>query len=581
MPIPVKRHRTAAVPLAVVLLAGVVSAGTEFTATAEPGIVTVSSSLVGSDGKSYAVTNHLTPESRTDSRGPKREWLLVWAGDAAPAQEAKPDPDFLAVVDATPHSRHYGKVVNTVTIDSAFGNEPHHMQYMWHKGQRVYAGGLLSDTTYVFDVSKLPEVKLAGVTLPADTPCGSAPDAYWVLKDGTAYASYMGGPDVTGPCRYTNGEVRDGNGFAGSPGEIVHIGPDGKVLAEMPAASRESEDPKVCPNIPALPRATCANPHGIQVREDLGRAITSDFAEVRNLIPHPPTDPYIGRDTVRTFDISNRSDAKLVSTSRLPDGPRQEPDARWEEPRAVMEVTVTNQRRNKGAFAGTMGGGAVYYTPDITAANPRWRQVFDDAAAFRKLFPVNTPTSESDGGSWLQVSPDDRFLFHIVLQGGPRSPRERETGMVYVLDIQQLLAAGGNARCTIDEIGEVTRGGREPDCPKLVDALPIRDTTSGGPHWGALDNFRLGSDGKYHETSQVRRLATANYFVSAVGADGDHRVCMIDVSHRGTLSLDRSFGDQHSRTPCVDFDRARWPHGAKGGAKPHGVLFAVADADVR
>ena len=34
----------------------------------------------------------------------------------------------------------------------------------------------------------------------------------------------MGGPDVTGPCRYSNGEVRTGNGYAGSPGEIVHIG---------------------------------------------------------------------------------------------------------------------------------------------------------------------------------------------------------------------------------------------------------------------------------------------------------------------------------------------------------------------
>jgi len=563
--------------LTVALLAGVLSTAGPATAS---GVSAITSSVVGSDGRTYTVTNHLRTDVLAERPRLRREWLLVWAGDAQ-AESGQPDPDFLAVVDATRGSRDYGKVVNTLTIDSVFGNEPHHMQYVWHKGHRIYAGGLLSDTTYVFDATHLPLLTLAGITLPADTPCGSVPDAYRVLDDGTAYASYMGGPDVPGPCRYTNGETRDGNGYAGSPGEVVRIGPNGQRIAEIPTATRHGEDATLCPNVPELAQPSCANPHGLAVREDLDLMVTSDFVEVRNIIPTPPENPYLARDTIRVFDIANRNNPRLLSVSRLPDGPRQEPDPRWEEPRAAMEVTVTHQRRHRGAFATTMAGGAVFYTPDISAPNPQWREVFDDATAFKHLFPTDTPTSDSDGGSWVHVSPDDRFLFHVVLQGGPRSPGEWHTGMVYVLDIRPTLAAGNRVRCSIDTMAEVTGGGRERDCPRLIDAVPIRDVTFGGPHWAAMDNFARGHDGFYRESTEISRVATANYFVAAVGADGDHRVCMTSVSPHGRLSPDNAFRDELTGTPCVDFDRDQWPHGTTGPARPHGLLFAIADADVR
>ena len=176
------RRRTTRVLVVTAMLGMCTVAGA---ADAEPSgpVTKVKSQVTGSDGKSYSVTNHLTRAAFTP--GP-RQWLLTWAGDDEAGTAGTPDPDFLAVVDATAGSRDYGKVVNTVTIDSIFGNEPHHMQYVWHKGDRVYAGGLLSDTTYVFDVARLPQVRLAGITLGRDTPCGSAPDAYAVMKDGTA-----------------------------------------------------------------------------------------------------------------------------------------------------------------------------------------------------------------------------------------------------------------------------------------------------------------------------------------------------------------------------------------------------------
>lgn len=546
--------------------------------SAAASVIRVGSSVVGSDGVRHSVTNHLVRTRTRTNRHTRREYVLAWAGAADPGTEGSPNPDFLAVIDATAGTPDYGKVVNTVTIDNSTGNEPHHMQYMWHKGQKIYAGGILSDTVFVFDATRLPQIGLSGVVQASDTPCGSAPDAFQVLSDGTAYMSAVGGPDVTGPCRYSGGQVREGNGFAGSPGEIVRIGPNGKVLSEAPAATKEGEDPKLCPNVPALPQPTCANPHGLQVREDLNRLITSDFVELRTPIVDNPN---LARDTVRIFDISDRNAPRLLSVSRLPAGPRHDADLNTAEPRGAMETGVTHQPRHRGAFVATSGGGVIYYTPDITAKKPRWREVFDDATAFKSLFPKDTPTSDGDAGSWVQVSPDDRFLFHVVVSGGYTSPGERETGMLYVLDLRRLLAAGDRTRCSIDSPAEVTAGGAEPDCPSLIGAVPIRDVTSGGAHWGSLDNFALGRDGFYHETAQIRRVVTSNYFVAFTGVDGNHQICVSQVSPSGKPSLDTGFVDENTHAPCVEFNRDKWPHGDHGPARPHGVVFAVADADLR
>jgi len=178
----------------------------------------------------------------------------------------------------------------------------------------------------------------------------------------------------------------------------------------------------------------------------------------------------------------------------------------------------------------------------------------------------------------VQTSGDDRYLYHAVIGRGPGSLGAADTGsakMVYVLDIQALLAAGTDTTCSIDTIQEVRLGGAEPDCPALIDALEVPDTTSGGPHWGALDNFAPNGDGTYSETRTESRFAVSNYFVSRSGVDGNHKVCMVDVAEGGDLEFDTTFIDENEGTPCVDFNRTVWPHGAVGGAKPHSQLFVV------
>jgi hypothetical protein len=571
--------------------AGAVAANADTTA-----IKITSSSVRGGDGQRYTVTNHLTRDALR--RGQSREWLLVWAGDAgadeagsaAPAASshathtsaATTDPDFLAVVDATPTSPSYGQVVNTATLDPQHGNEPHHMQYTWNQGDRLYAGGILSDTTFVFDISKLPEIRFAGINLPADTPCGSVPDAYAVLSDGTAYGTYMGGPDVSGPCTYTDGEVRVGNGYAGSPGELVRLGRDGRTLSETPAMQKGGESTQQCPDRPALPEATCANPHGLAVREDLNRMVVSDFAEIRNYLDltNGEFDPYLIRNTVRIFDISNRNRPKLVNVTHMPTGPRVEQYPVFEEEKLFMEAAVTHEKQHRGAFASTMWGGAVYYAPDITAKHPAWREIFDDTTAYGAFDTTKTLTGAGDGGSWLQVSPDDKYLYHTVMGVQLGGDPSVTSGMLYTLDIHKLIAAGNNPACRIDELSEITTGGHEPDCPALVSVVPVHDGTNGGPHWAAMDTFVKGADGKYRDSSQVTRIAMADYFLARLGGDGDHRVCMVNVARNGKLALDRRFGGT-TGNGCIAFNRATWPHGNTGDARPHGVLFVVADSDLR
>ncbi len=577
---------------------------------AEAGTRTVTSRLHGGDGKTYTVVNHIR-QREIDAGARRHEWLLVWAGDENVAdtavrdvkglpgslsldlgrtvdkvRDALPGPDFMAVIDATKGSRSYGKVVNTATVGPVLENEPHHMQYAWHRGDTVYAGGLYSAVTYMFDVKRLPEVRLRGVSLPTQTLCGSVPDAYWTLKDRTAYGTYMGGPALPGPCRYTDGEVRVGNGFAGSPGEVVRLAPDGRKLTEAPATSPGGEDPRQCPNLPALSAPSCANPHGIQLREDLNRMVTSDYAEPRTIILDPvkAPSPYLRRPTVRVWDISRRDRPRVVSVSYLPTGPRSGGgDPLHTENRAVMETTVTNLPGHRGAFAETMDGGAIFYTPDITAPSPRWREVYDDTQAQLRLSP-DSGSAKGDLGGWLQTSPDDHFLYHSVIgrKAGTLGPNDKGSPpMVFALDIRRLVGAGEDARCSITTPAEIAAGGAAPDCPRLTSALPISDNTSGGPHWGALDNFQLGQDGFYHEAREPERMAVSNYFVARTGIDGNHKVCVVSIGRDGALSLDRSFRDENEGTPCVDFNRKRWPHGAFGNAKPHSELFVTADDDVR
>lgn len=589
-------------------------------------IVTDLSKVVGGDGKNYWLQNHLDASAvppgllqdlglsdaleglgltggdaggQVADDGLRREYLVVWAGDnnildksgaelTTLPRTIGPDligtkdligPDFFAVVDATKGSPTYGQVVNTATVGPLVENEPHHMQYIWHKGDNIFAGGLFTDVTYVIDTSELPKLTLKHVNLPTDTLCGSVPDAYWVTKDHKAYGTYMGGPDVPGPCVYSDGSVRLGNGFAGSPGELVRLDENGRTLWEAPATPEVAETEQRCDNIPQLQLPTCANPHGVQAREDLGILITSDYNEPRNIILNPVQAPssYLRRPTVRTWDISDPDKPELKAVSFLPDGPRVGKVPHQEEPRAAMETTVTNLPGHKGAFASTMQGGAIYYSPDITVDQPEWREVFDLTTSNKIVDPASSYYGGGSNAGWTQTSLDDKYLY-VAIVGRPANGEDKGSPQyILKLDIQDLVAAGTDVSCTIDTQLEITEGGQEADCPTVHDTLKA----PGGPHWGALDNLELGADGYYHETTDVKRFAYSNYFVARTGLNGDHRVCVVEEDAEENMTLDTEFRQPGTVEDCIDFDRASWPHGDWGPAKPHSMVFVTADDDIR
>ena len=527
----------------------------------------------------------------------KPEYIVVWAGKMTPGDVSgsnmahfssgsvspedmtelaavgmKPGLDAMIVVDGRRHnadgtmSESYGKIVNFVQVPPPFGieGEPHHMQYDWQDGQPIVAGGLFNDVTTVWDVSRIPEIRLTNVVRPEETPLGTVPDAYDFLPDGRAIGTYMGGPNFN---------------YAGSPGSVVVFKPDaekGLVFeSETPAGSPGAVDssnaggvPEPCSPVEAKPVGTCANPHGIQIRGDLGRMVTADYAEPRELVTDPakPYRPGTFRPTVRVWDVSAPAQPRLVSVAHMPEGNM-----------AIMETAKTHAPA-KGFFAGASCGGGIFFTPDVTRlrgdSSRDWKEVFDDDMAVVRA-PGDNHGADCVGGSWHQVSQDNHFLFRTVMGRNPGSTGSFDTGttkLIYSLDISPLIAsaADGHVDCSIDTPAEIRRGqGDEADCPRLVSVLPVDDRSNGGPHWGAIDNHSLTPSGA------PTRLVFSNSFVARTGVDGNHRMYMVDVDPAtGALSYDESFRDEETLTPGVDFNRRNWPNNPDAGFyKPHAMVW--------
>jgi hypothetical protein len=265
----------------------------------------------------------------------------------------------------------------------------------------------------------------------------------------------------------------------------------------------------------------------------------------------------------------------------MPKGPKATEDGHGNT--AVMEAAKTHAPA-KGFFAGASCGGGIFFTPDVTAlhgdSSPEWHEVFDDEMAILHGpggHPVNPHREKGDcpGGSWHQVSADNHFLFRTVMGRNPGSTDTFDSGtgkVIYTLDISRLIAsaAKGHIDCSIDTMAEIERGqGDEADCPRLVSVLRVDDNTSGGPHWGAIDNHSLTP------TGAPTRLVFADSFVARTGVDGNHRLYMVDVDPAtGALSYDQSFRDKESGALGVEFNRRYWPKNPDiGFYKPHAMVW--------
>jgi hypothetical protein len=492
----------------------------------------------------------------------------------------------------------YGKVVNFVQLPLPWGveAEAHHMQYQWEDGEPIIAGGLFNDTTFVLGAEDIPNLKLENIIAPQDTLQGTIPDAYDAIGDGKFIGTYMGGPEAN---------------FGGSPGSVDVFKPDpqkGLVLdSETPAGNvggvfsgNANGVPEPCTLREGRPLGTCANPHGIQIRQDLNRMVTADYAEPREIVLDPvkTIDKYAFRPTVRTWDTSDPSHPKLISVAHMPDGPLQ-PAQRAHEQYGIMEDAKTwpddpryaGMLHSNGVFAGSMCGGGIFFAPDVTKlqgdSSDQFQQVWNDGLSELAQDPHLDEPGGCAGGAWHQVSRNNRTLFRSVQGRNPGSDNYFDTGqgkMLYDIDISPLVqsAQDGHVDCDLSRgihtdgfdltgiqlFDKLAKGEKVADCPTLISTLKVDDPTSGGPHWAALDNHSLRADGS------PERLVFSDYFVARTGIDGDHRFYTVDIGPDGKLSYDEDFRDENTGALGVNFNRRNWPGSPDAGFyKPHSMLW--------
>jgi hypothetical protein len=292
------------------------------------------------------------------TRGPEtplftgEPFLLVWAGDAD-----RQNADFLAVIDADPTSPSYGKVLRTYPVRSR-GNEPHDMNTVPRADRRVFASGLLTDRTFVFDLRQPVAGRLVHVDEPGPDRRLRAPHQYANLPNGHVLVT----------CSEPAGYRGDPRELLTAVGGLVELDADGTFVREMSAA-----DPAA--------RHLIIAPYGVAVAPDIRRLVTTNAGHGYGATSRGERMPGI---SVQVWKLGETAPAKTVV---LEAGPRGEEN--------LGPVTAHVFHRRPVVYVATDQGAAVYASDSLEAPNPAFKLVFDfGAGAF---------------GGDAAVSPDDRF----------------------------------------------------------------------------------------------------------------------------------------------------------------------------
>ena len=200
-------------------------------------------------------------------------YLFIWAGD-----DTKAGSDFLAVLDATPASPHYGRTVASVTVPGPTGT-PHHTELEMPPGGFLWANAFGSGRSMLFDLREPLRPTL--VTSFGDLDGYTHPHTYVRLPNGNVLATFQ--------YRGAHGPKADGGG-------LVEVTPRGQLIrsssAMDPGAAGELIRPYSLVVVPALDRVVTTN---TAMHEEDGNG--------------------------RTVQLWRLPDLKLLRTLALPPGP--------------------------------------------------------------------------------------------------------------------------------------------------------------------------------------------------------------------------------------------------------------------
>lgn len=213
--------------------------------------------------------------------------LYLWTASADTAQ-----PDFLAVLDVRPGSRHYGRLIATVPVPGR-RNGPHHTEHAMPADGRLFANGFRSGQTFIFDLRGAARPRLGAQF--GDVAGMMHPHSFLRLANGHVLATFQMQHDSLGM----------------APGGIAELTPRGRLVRATSA------------NVPGTDRRL--RPYSAAIIPKLDRIVTttSDMDDAAG-----PT---------QAVQVWRLSDLALLHTFDLPHGPRGDEGALTAEPRLLAD----------------------------------------------------------------------------------------------------------------------------------------------------------------------------------------------------------------------------------------------------
>ena len=251
------------------------------------------------------------------SRGTQASYLYLWAGD--PDQK---NSDFLAVIDARPESKAYGRIITTVPINET-GTMPHHTEYEFPSNGVLFANGWAAGRTFLFDLDHptAPRIVRRLGALAGD----SFPHSFTQLPNGHVLATLQGNGGTYAPI-----------------GGLVELDEQGNVVRSASAAD-------------ATVGSSLIWPYSLVVVPKDDRIIVTSF--VMGGFPHSTQLPVgswsesrINSTNTRHVQIWSLSELKLLSTIELPPSPEGGHEQNPAEPRVLQDGSVYINTFNCGLY---------------------------------------------------------------------------------------------------------------------------------------------------------------------------------------------------------------------------------------